>query len=65
MGILGVFPEIDKRWDELMPYILDFHNTVTDPDEKINVARKIKEFYFKNAPISQENSKEFIKVTTS
>lgn len=54
--------EIEKRWNELLPYILEYHSDRMSDDEKIEIATKIKEFYFDNEKLSQENFSTFIKV---
>lgn len=37
--------EIKSRWDDLVPFILDYNNTAPQNELK-NINKKIKEFYF-------------------
>lgn len=53
--------ELGKRWNEVLPYILDFYNTVED-GRKVEVARKIKDFYGINQDISVKNVSGLTKV---
>lgn len=54
--------ELGKRWNEVLPYILDFFNTVDD-DKKIEVAQKIKNFYGIEDEITLKNVTGLTKVT--
>lgn len=55
--------EIDSKWDTLIPYFCDFYDTVADNETMIDVAKRIKEHYFRNRPLNANTSQEFIKVS--
>ncbi|XP_014290281.1 esterase FE4 [Halyomorpha halys] len=40
----GMFAEMQNRWNELIPFILDFNYTAT-PEKRLEIAEKIKEKY--------------------
>lgn len=48
--------ELDSKWDELVLAGIEFHKFVT-PEEKLAVTQKIRQFYFKDKPISLQNRK--------
>lgn len=65
VGVFAIFrklPEVERRWDELMPVILDFYNTVEKTKQE-EVARKIKEFYIKSDTITPQNVSGLVQVT--
>lgn len=62
LSTLNKLEEIDSRWNELIPFFLDFYETVNDTTEKTIISREIKEFYFKNHSLSDDTAQQFIKV---
>lgn len=55
-------PQLEKRWAELAPYVLDYDYTVR-PEDKESVAAKIKEHYFKDKPISLASFGNLVQVS--
>nr|XP_022918355.1 venom carboxylesterase-6-like [Onthophagus taurus] len=54
--------EIDRDWNKLAPYILEFYHA---PEEDwVEISEKIKEFYFKGENITKSNFESFLKVCT-
>ncbi|KAJ8963213.1 hypothetical protein NQ318_018679 [Aromia moschata] len=46
--------ELNRRWDEIMPYALDINSTVDDNDKK-DVITKVRKYYFKEESLSPDN----------
>lgn len=53
--------EIEQRWDELAPLILDY-NFTAPVAEHANIAQKVKVEYLGNKPISQETYPNLVQV---
>ncbi|XP_022918356.2 carboxylic ester hydrolase-like [Onthophagus taurus] len=52
--------EIDRDWNKLAPYMLEFYHA---PEEDwVEISEKIKDFYFKGENITKSNFKSFLKV---
>ncbi|PSN36678.1 hypothetical protein C0J52_16276 [Blattella germanica] len=56
-----VLQELNDRFNSIVPHQLDFNYTVA-PDKKDEVADKIRNFYFKDKPISTETTSNIIQV---
>ncbi|XP_025830548.1 venom carboxylesterase-6-like, partial [Agrilus planipennis] len=53
--------EIQEQWDTLLPHILDFNHTLCS--EKLNpVAQEIRDYYFKDKPISENSFSTLVKL---
>lgn len=58
---------IDKKWNEIIPYVLDYYNTVSKKDIK-EVSQKIREAYLKDEHVTMkmyDNLVQVILVTLS
>ncbi|KAF2900142.1 hypothetical protein ILUMI_06060 [Ignelater luminosus] len=54
-------PDLEKRWEELAPYVLDYWSSV--PSEmQASVAQKIKEYYLHGRSISRESFPELVQM---
>ncbi|KAK4881072.1 hypothetical protein RN001_004391 [Aquatica leii] len=54
-------PQINDRWNELIPHILDFNSTVP-LGQQSQVLQKIRDFYFGNTPVTEETYSNLIKM---
>jgi len=54
-------PDLEKRWDELAPYIMHYMHTISD-DKKTEVSEKIKQYYLKGEPISKKTYPELVQM---
>lgn len=54
-------PEINQRWDEVAPHILDYNYTAL-VSQHVSVAQRIKNQYLQNQPISDATYKNFVQV---
>jgi carboxylesterase type B len=54
---------INKKWEELAPFILDYNETSKNFKTKDEVARKIREYYLDEAEISRESFHHFCDVS--
>lgn len=52
-----ILSEIEERWDELAPHLLDYNYTIPQ-EKKVEVGRKIKDFYLKGKPVSPDTTSE-------
>ncbi|CAH0390833.1 unnamed protein product [Bemisia tabaci] len=52
-----ILSEIEERWDELAPHLLDYNYTIPQ-EKKVEVGRKIKNFYLKGKPVSPDTTSE-------
>lgn len=62
--VLAVFRKLEElgiRWNEVLPYVLDYFNTVDD-QKKIEVSQKIRDFYGIGPDINVKNVSGLIKV---
>lgn len=55
----NIMREIDERWDDLAPYLLDFYGLSQDKYLLKEVSRKIRKFYMKNKEISRKTFHQF------
>ncbi|CAG9864100.1 unnamed protein product [Phyllotreta striolata] len=46
--------EIEAKWNDIMPYLLDLYDTV-DESDLMDVLMKIKAFYYEGEPVSDDN----------
>lgn len=54
-------PQINEEWNELIPHILDYNYTVC-PSQRDAVTQKIRQFYFKDKPVSKDTYPLLIQV---
>ncbi|KAB0793257.1 hypothetical protein PPYR_12877 [Photinus pyralis] len=55
--------ELKEKWTKVLPSILHYEDTI--PRDRLEaVSIKIREFYFKNKPVSREMSQELIKIAS-
>lgn len=53
--------QLEKNWNEISPFVLDFNGTVVKSKQK-EVSEKIKEFYLKGNPITENSYEDLVKV---
>ncbi|KAF2896323.1 hypothetical protein ILUMI_09830, partial [Ignelater luminosus] len=53
--------EINSRWNELMPHILDFHYTLK-PQQQFAVLQEIRDFYFRGQPVYKSTFNILVKL---
>lgn len=58
---LSYLKQIDDQWNDLIPHIMDYNNTVL-ANQRDAVSKKIREFYFKSAPVTKATYPILIKV---
>jgi len=54
--------EMESKWNEILPFVLDYNNTISDESLRPEIAQKIKTFYFGNNTVSTKTKKEVIEV---
>ncbi|RZC33704.1 venom carboxylesterase-6-like [Asbolus verrucosus] len=55
--------DIDVHWNELLPFILDYNNTV-DPELLDQLSQKIRKHYLGDKKVSKSTFLEFVKILT-
>lgn len=55
--------DIDKRWDDILPHILHYNETVNQEDLHI-VNSKIREYYFGEKAVNRQTYGDLVKVCT-
>ncbi|KAJ4451370.1 hypothetical protein ANN_02832 [Periplaneta americana] len=63
VGCDRTLAELNERFDELVPFILDYNYTVA-ADKKQEVVDRIREFYLQNQPVSSKTIKGLIEMCT-
>lgn len=56
--------DLEKRWEELAPYVLDYKYSLSADMHK-TVAQKAKDYYLKGKSISKESFPELIQVSST
>lgn len=56
--------EMESKWDDVLPFLLDYNHTVSDESLKPDIARKIKTFYFGNDTVSASTKNGVVAVRT-
>lgn len=56
--------EMESKWNEILPFILDYNNTISDESLRPEIAQKIKTFYFGNNTVSTKTKNEVVEVRT-
>lgn len=54
--------EMESKWNEILPFLLDYNNTVSDESLRPEIAQKIKTFYFGNNSVSVNTKNNVIEV---
>lgn len=54
--------EMESKWDEILPFVLDYNNTILDESLRPEIAKRIKSFYFGNNPVSVSTINNIIEV---
>lgn len=57
-----VMLEMEAKWENILPFVLDYNYTVTDESLKPEIARKIKTFYFGNNSVSLNTRQSIVDV---
>ncbi|XP_044261768.1 venom carboxylesterase-6-like isoform X2 [Tribolium madens] len=55
--------EIDKKWNQVLPFILDYNYTL-DPKKHEEISQKIRRFYLGEKRVNRENFLDFVKILT-
>ncbi|XP_025411215.1 esterase E4-like [Sipha flava] len=56
--------EMESKWDKIIPFVLDYNNTISDESLRPEIAKKIKSFYFGNNPVSLRTKNNIIEMTS-
>lgn len=54
--------DMESKWNEILPFVLDYNYTILDESLKPEIAQKIKTFYFGNNTVSLNTKNNFIEV---
>ncbi|XP_025194118.1 esterase E4-like [Melanaphis sacchari] len=54
--------DIESNWNEILPFVLDYNNTISDESLRSEIAQKIKTFYFGNNTVSANTKNEFVEM---
>ena len=55
--------DIDEKWNDIVPFILDYNNTV-DPELRDLVSQKIRRYYLKDKQVNRKSFLDFVKILT-
>ncbi|XP_050428959.1 esterase E4-like [Adelges cooleyi] len=56
--------ELDTKWSEIAPFLLDYNYTVADETRRSEIAQTIKTFYFGNSSISTATTAQIVQMVT-
>ncbi|KAF2895283.1 hypothetical protein ILUMI_10894 [Ignelater luminosus] len=59
--LLHKLPELEKQWNEVLPYTLAYYDTA-DENDKPSIGKAVKNYYMNNEPISMNNVLNLTKV---
>lgn len=54
--------EMETKWNDILPFVLDYNNTISDESLRPEIAQKIKTFYFGNNTVSANTKNGIIEV---
>lgn len=54
--------EMESKWNDILPFLLDYNQTVVDESLKPEIAQKIKSFYFGNNTVSVGSKNSVVEV---
>jgi len=54
--------EMESKWNDILPFLLDYNQTVLDESLKPEIAQKIKTFYFGNNTVSMSTKNNVVEV---
>jgi hypothetical protein len=54
--------DMESKWNEILPFVLDYNNTISDESLRLEIAQKIKTFYFGNNTVSANTKNEVVEV---
>lgn len=57
--------EIETKWNDILPFLLDYNNTISDESLRPEIAQKIKTFYYGNNTGSADAKNGIIEVRQS
>jgi carboxylesterase type B len=55
---------MESKWNEILPFLLDYNYTVSDETLRPEIAQKIKTFYFGNNTVSESTKNGVIEMTS-
>lgn len=55
-------PELDSRWNEIGPYVLDINDTVAQTNQ-LDVITKARKYYLKDEPLTKDNIYSLVEVS--
>lgn len=55
--------ELNQKWNELLPHLLDYNYTISNESLRIKIAQDIKKFYFDHKKVSKETKNNLVKVS--
>lgn len=54
--------DMETNWNYILPFLLDYNNTISDESLRPNIALKIKTFYFGNNTVSVNTKNNVVQV---
>lgn len=54
--------DMESKWNEIIPFVLDYNYTISDESLRPEIAQKIKTFYFGNNTVSVNTKNNVIEV---
>jgi len=55
--------ELESKWDDVLPFVLDYNYTISDESLRSEIARNIKTFYFGNETVSANTKQNVVEVS--
>lgn len=55
---------MENNWNYILPFLLDYNNTISDESLRSDIAQKIKTFYFGNDTVSVNTKNNVVQVRT-
>lgn len=57
--------DMETNWNYILPFLLDYNDTVSDESLRPEIAQKIKTFYFGNNTVSANTKNNVVQVSTT
>lgn len=54
--------DMESKWNEILPFLLDYNYTISDESLRPEIAQKIKTFYFGNDTVSTKTKNNIVQV---
>ncbi|VVC27649.1 Hypothetical protein CINCED_3A001615 [Cinara cedri] len=59
-----ILMDMETNWNNVLPFLLDYNNTISDESLRPEIAQKIKSFYFGNNTVSVNTKSNVVQMTT-